>query len=77
MTLSFLQKNLAWLEARISEAEKKIAIQKMQLALLEDKGLNTAHACRILAVTTEYLRLLNVRHDAAVEELRLLGQAGD
>ena len=70
MNRVFGQRNLDWVEARISEAESRIVAEKLQLAELENQGINTGEACRRLAITTEYLRLLIVRRDAAIEKLR-------
>ena len=70
MNRVFGQRNLDWLEARIREAEAKIVAAKVQLAELESQGTNTSEACRMLAITTEYLHLLNLRRDAALEKLQ-------
>lgn len=72
MNRVFGRRNLDWLEARIREAEANIVAAKIQLEELESQGLNTGEACRRLAITTEYLHLLNLRRDAAVEKLRRL-----
>ena len=72
MNRVFRQKKLDCLEARIRETETQIVSAKNQLVELESQGLNTGEACRRLAVTTEYLHLLNVRRDAAAEKLRRL-----
>lgn len=70
MNRVFGQRNLDWLEARIREAEAKIVAAKVQLAKLESQGTNTGEACRMLAITTEYLHLLNLRRDAALKKLQ-------
>lgn len=72
MNRMFKQRNLDWLEARICEAESRIVAAKTQLAELESQDLNTGEACRRLAIATEYLHLLNVRRDVALEKLRQL-----
>ena len=63
------QKNLSWLDARIRETEARIIAQKKQLGALEGKGINTSQACQSLAITTNYLKILNVRRDALLDKL--------
>ena len=63
------QKNLDWLDARILEAEARIISQKKQLGELEDQDVNTSQACQRLALTTNYLKILNVRREALIEKL--------
>ena len=63
------QKNICWLEARIQETEARIVSQKKQLGELEGQGINTSQACRSLALTTDYLKILNVRRAALLENL--------
>jgi hypothetical protein len=63
------QKNLSWLDARIRETEARIVSQKNHLGELESHGINTPQACRNLAITTNYLRILNVRREALLEKL--------
>ena len=68
MNHSHEHKSLSWLDNRIRETEARIVSEKQQLAELESKGLNTGHACRRLAITTEYLHMLNVRRAALLEK---------
>ena len=63
------QKNLSWLDARIRETEARIISQKNQLGELEDQDVNTSQACQRLALTTNYLKILNVRREALIEKL--------
>lgn len=63
------QKNLSWLEARIRETEFRLNSQKKHLDELESQGINTAQACQSLAITTDYLKILNVRRQALIEKL--------
>jgi hypothetical protein len=70
MNRVFGQRNIDWLEARIREAEGNIVAAKIQLQELESQGSNTGEACWRLAIATEYLHLLNLRREAALEKLR-------
>ena len=63
------QKNLSWLDARIRETEARIISQKNQLGELEDQEVNASQACQSLAITTKYLKILNVRREALIEKL--------
>ena len=63
------QANLAWLDAHIKETEKRVVSDKKRLAEAESKGDNTAQACRMLAITSEYLNVLNARKDLLRNEL--------
>lgn len=69
------QKNLSWLEARIRETEARIVSQKKHLGELEAQGINTSQACQSLALTTNYLKILNVRREALLEKLSLADAA--
>jgi hypothetical protein len=64
------QKNLSWLDARIRETEARIISQKKQLAELEGQDINTSQACQSLAISTNYLKMLNVRREALIEKLQ-------
>jgi hypothetical protein len=64
------QKNLSWLDARIRETEARIISQKKQLAELEGQDINTSQACQNLAISTNYLKILNVRREALIEKLQ-------
>jgi hypothetical protein len=64
------QKNLSWLDARIRETESRIISQKKQLGELEGRGINSSQACQRLAITTNYLKILNVRRKALLENLQ-------
>jgi hypothetical protein len=63
------QKNLSWLDARIRETETRIISYKKQLGELEAQGVNTSQACQNLAISTNYLKILNVRREALIEKL--------
>jgi hypothetical protein len=64
------ERNLSWLDARIKETEMKIIAAKKRLAEMESQGDSTAQACRILAVTSNYLNILNMRRDLLLDKLR-------
>jgi hypothetical protein len=57
------QKNLSWLDARIRETETRLVSDKKRVTEAESRGDNTAQACRMLAITSEYLNVLNMRRD--------------
>jgi hypothetical protein len=64
------ERNLLWLNARIEETETRIIAAKKRLAEIESQGDSTAQACRILAVTANYLNILNIRRDLLLDKLR-------
>lgn|SRR6478672_8313263 len=64
--------NLAWLDARISETQQLIVIQKRDLAESENKGLNAGIPCRNIAAMTERLNFLEVRRAAVLRRESLM-----
>jgi len=57
------QTNRSLLDARIRETEARINSQKKQLVELEGQDINTSQACQSLAISTNYLKILNVRRE--------------
>jgi hypothetical protein len=66
---TFDQRNHDWIKTRVGEIENEIVRLKTRLARLDADGQNTGPTCRLLAVMTEYLFVMEIRQNTVLTRL--------